>query len=214
MVQFVGFCAPQADDIMDAIVDMLSKLDEGELTLLVAEGNRQAFLELYDRYSSRVYGLALKMLGDPMSAEDVSQEAFMRLWKRAETYRPDKVAFSTWMLTVTRRIVIDRFRKHSRRPEISTSIDEHDWQEPPDPDSSSESNRWRTLHFMLMELPAEQREVVQLAYFYGLSQRQIAEHTDTPLGTVKTRARLGMDKLRDAWFEQTDQGEQRSRKGS
>ncbi len=196
---------------MTVIVDEQSKPDEGELTLLVAEGDRQAFLELYDRYASRVYGLALKMLGDPMRAEDISQEAFIRLWKRAETYRPEKGAFSTWILTITRRIVIDRFRKQSRRPEITTSIDKQNWHEPPDPDSGFESDRWQTLHFLLMELPAEQREVVQLAYFYGLSQRQIAEHTNTPLGTVKTRARLGMDKLRDAWFRKMDEAENRSK---
>lgn len=184
-----------------------SDLDEGELTPLVAQGDRQAFLELYDRYASRVYGLALKMLGDPMQAEDVSQDAFMRLWKRAGSYRPARGAFSTWMLTITRRIVIDRFRKQSRRPDIAVSIDEQHWREPPDPESSSEAERWKTLHFLLLELPVEQREVVQLAYYYGLSQRQIAEHTDTPLGTVKTRARLGMDKLREAWFKQEKRSE-------
>lgn len=190
---------------MGPIVVEHSKLDEGELTLLVAEGDRQAFLELYDRYASRVYGLALKMLGDAMQAEDVSQEAFMRLWDRAETFQPERGAFSTWILTITRRIVIDRFRKQSRRPEIAISLDEQHWHNPPDPVSTSESNRWKTLHFLLMELPDEQREVIQLAYFYGLSQRQIAAHTDTPLGTVKTRVRLGMDKLRDAWFKSIDE---------
>ncbi|MDF1499019.1 MAG: sigma-70 family RNA polymerase sigma factor [Anaerolineales bacterium] len=178
-----------------------SSFDEAELTLLVAEGDRQAFLTLYDRFASRVYGLALKMLGDPMLAEEVSQESFMRLWHRAETYRPDRGAFSTWILTITRRVVIDRLRKQSRQPEIAMSIDEHSWHEPPDPDSTSESNRWRTLRFLLDELPEEQREVVELAYFHGLSQRQIAEHTRAPLGTVKTRARLGLEKLRQAWFE-------------
>lgn len=192
------------EDIITATVKDYSKLDEGELTLLVAEGDRTAFLELYDRFAPRVYGLALKMLADPMRAEDISQEAFMRLWKRAETFRPDRGAFSTWILTITRRLVIDSFRKQSRRPDIAMSIDEKSWNEPAEPMGSSEHNRWRTMHFLLRELPEEQRQVVELAYFHGLSQRQIAEVTQAPLGTVKTRARLGLDKLREAWFENTE----------
>jgi RNA polymerase sigma-70 factor (ECF subfamily) len=198
-------------DIIITIVDQYSKLDESELTLKVAEGDRQAFLELYDRFSSRVYGLALKMLGDPMRAEDITQEAFIRLWKRAETFHPERGLFSTWILTITRRLVIDSLRHQSRRPDIAISIDEHSWHEPADPDSHSERDRWRALHFLLLELPEEQRQVIELAYFHGLSQRQISEVTQTPLGTVKTRARLGMDKLRKAWFETADPVEDRSK---
>lgn len=196
---------------MTAIVPDYMELDEGELTLLVAEGDRRAFLVLYDRYAHRVYGLAMKMLADPMRAEDVSQEAFLRLWNRAETYIPARGALSTWILTITRHIAIDHLRKLSRRPESTVSLDEHTWGEPIDPDTGSEQDRWRTLRFLLLELPEEQREVVELAYFYGLSQRQIAEHTSTPLGTVKTRARLGMDKLREAWRQAETQNEDRSK---
>lgn len=158
-------------------------------------------MALYDRYASRVYGLALKMLGDPMMAEDVSQDAFVRLWNRAETYRPERGAFSTWILTITRRIAIDRLRMLSRRPEIAYSIDERDWETPVAKGSMASSDRWRTLASLIEDIPSEQRIVIELAYFFGLSHRQIAEHTSVPLGTVKTRIRLGLEKLREAWFD-------------
>jgi RNA polymerase sigma-70 factor (ECF subfamily) len=135
----------------------------------------------------------------------------LRLWNRAGTYIPARGAFSTWILTITRRIAIDHLRKRSRRPDFTVSLDEHSWVEPVDPATGSEHDRWRTLRLLLLELPEEQREVVELAYFYGLSQRQIAEHTDTPLGTVKTRARLGMDKLREAWLQAETQNGDRSK---
>lgn len=167
----------------------------------VAERDRAAFLQLYDRYASRVYGLALRMLGDVMTAEEVSQDAFVRLWTRASTFNPRRGRLASWLLTITRRLALDRFRLEARRPAIdeSASLSEH-WYARIDPQSETEEARWSSLRFALMDLPDEQRAAIELAYYYGMSHRQIADELDIPLGTAKTRIRLGMQKLREAWL--------------
>ncbi len=175
--------------------------EDAELTLLVAEGDRQAFLSLYDRYAPRVYGLALRMVGDAMTAEEITQDAFMKLWTRAETYRPDRGDLIAWLLTITRRVALDRIRAEARRPSLEKSEEEETWHHIPDPESTSEEARWSTMRFLLDELPQEQRQAIELAYYHGLSQSQIAEVLEVPLGTVKTRVRLGMEKLRQSWHE-------------
>ena len=99
--------------------DAVSTPEQSEDPLLmkrVSDGDRRAFLTLYDRYSSKVYGLAIYMLGDEMTAEEVTQDAFLRLWTRAETYNPDRGKLSTWLLTITRRLAVDRIRLEARRP--------------------------------------------------------------------------------------------------
>ncbi|TFH37059.1 MAG: sigma-70 family RNA polymerase sigma factor [Anaerolineales bacterium] len=178
--------------------------EDAELTLRVAEGDRQAFLSLYDRYSARVYGLALRMIRDPMTAEEITQDTFLKLWTRAETYRPARGVFIAWLLTIARRAVLDRIRVEARRPVLESSEDEDSWVNLPDPDSTSEEARWSTMRFLLNELPEDQRQTIEFAYYYGLSQSQIAEALDIPLGTVKTRVRLGMDKLRTSWMKNGD----------
>jgi RNA polymerase sigma-70 factor (ECF subfamily) len=173
-----------------------------ELRLLlkrVSAGDRGAFLALYDRYASRVYGLALHMLRDKMSAEEVAQETFLKLWTRADSFHPDKGSFPIWLLTIARRTALDRIRLESRRPAIAEPPDEYgDWNHLPHPDSISEEARWGSVRLALEALPAEQQAVISLSFYFGLSQSQISEHLGIPLGTVKTRMRLGMEKLRDA----------------
>ena len=165
----------------------------------VASGDRTAFLTLYDRYAPRVYGLALHMLRDRMAAEEVAQESFLKLWTRADSFRPDKGSFLTWLLTITRRTALDRIRLEGRRPATAEPPAElQDWSHLPQPESTSEEARWGSVRFALDEIPVEQQLVISLSFYYGLSQSQISEHLDIPLGTVKTRMRLGMDKLRDA----------------
>ncbi len=185
------------------IIVEVSKEDQPQDTVLmsrVAEGNRRAFLALYDRYSAKVYGLALRVLGDPMTAEEVTQDAFLRLWTRAETYNPDRGKLSSWLLTITRRLAIDQFRLEARRPLAwNPSNPENAMEKVPDPASLSEESRWATLRFALDRLPAEQRSVIELSFYHGMSHSQIADYQSTPLGTVKTRVRLGMEKLRREW---------------
>ena len=168
----------------------------------VAEGDRKAFLALYDMYSPKVYGLALRVLGDQMTAEEVTQDTFVKMWTRASTYNPDRGRLSSWLLTIARRIAIDHFRLEARRPvPWNPSDPENALEKIPDPASQSDESRWATMKFALIKLPEEQRSVIELAFYQGMSHSQIAEYQSTPLGTVKTRLRLGMEKLRREWEE-------------
>jgi len=174
--------------------------EDAVLILKVAEGDREAFLALYDRYSAKVYGLALRVTGETMTAEEVTQDAFIRLWTRAATYNPDRGRLSSWLLTITRRLAIDHFRLEARRPQTwNPSNPENALEKVADPASQSEESRWATLKFALTKLPEEQRSVIELAFYHGMSHSQIAEYQAAPLGTVKTRLRLGMEKLRREW---------------
>lgn len=177
--------------------------DVSRLVELVAQGNQTSFLELYDLFADRVYGLAVYMLRDGMAAEEVTQETFLKLWTSADSFRPGRGRFSTWLLTIARRTAIDRIRRESRRPEIAEDLDvEADWtREFSNPASDSEEARWRALYFSLNELPPEQRRAVTLSYYHGLSHSEIAAYLEIPLGTAKTRIRLGLQKLRASWLE-------------
>lgn len=176
-------------------------LEDEELIQHIADGDHKAFLQVYDRFADQVYGLAMKMLGRKMKAEDVTQEAFIKLWEKAHTYDPQRGSLSTWLLTITRYTALDRIRREERSPDRGG----HDF----DPEETfpfaaySEAGdlaaRKDSLRFAVKDLPPEQARVIELAYFQGLSHSQIAEYEDIPLGTVKTRIRLGMDKLRSAW---------------
>lgn len=174
---------------------------DADLIHQVAQADHEAFLLLYDRFASRVYGLALRMMGNAMGAEDVAQEAFLKVWSRASTYRPDRGSLIAWILTITRRTALDRIRAEARR---SSPADPSDPEvvllELPDPSTSTSEARWRSLRLMMVDLPAEQRQVIDLAFYNGLSHSQIADYLSLPLGTVKTRLRLGMEKLRQAWL--------------
>ncbi len=177
--------------------------EDANLIREVVEGNHQAFLALYDRHSSKVYGLALRVVGDPMTAEEVAQDAFLRLWTRADTYNPDRGRLSSWLLTITRRLAIDHFRLEGRRPPAwNPSNPDNALEKIPDPASQSDESRWGSMKFALISLPQEQRSVIELAFYHGMSHSQIAEYQSTPLGTVKTRIRLGLEKLRREWEQE------------
>jgi RNA polymerase sigma-70 factor (ECF subfamily) len=192
----------------------LSALADPALVQQVAQGDRQAFLQLYDRHSARVYGLALRMLGDVPSAEEVTQDAFMKLWTRAQSYSAARGTLVAWLLTIARHSALDRIRLEARRPAFSgaLSIEREDGRPSlTAPESATEEARWRSLRFALAELPAEQRQVIELAYYHGVTHSQMAEMLALPLGTVKTRLRLGMERLREAWIEEKPAGQRSKR---
>jgi len=177
-------------------------IDESKLIAQVAQGNESAFLALYDRYVSRVHGLTLRILRDPMLAEEATQDTFLKLWSRARQYLAERGPFLPWLLTIARHVALDRLRLEARRPLPSDSNDpEEMWQQLPDLNSTAEETRWRSVYFAVQSLPNEQRHVIELAYYQGLSQSEIAEVLGWPLGTVKTRLRAAMEKLREAWNE-------------
>jgi RNA polymerase sigma-70 factor (ECF subfamily) len=178
-------------------------LDDPKLILQVARGDQRAFVALYERYSSRVFTLILHMVHDEMLAEEILQETFLRVWSRANQYIPERGSVLIWLLAIARRTALERLRFESHRPALA------DGDEPsllleslPEPETTSEEARWRSLHLAVQSLPEEQRKPIELAYYQGLSQSEIAEVLDLPLGTVKTRLRMGMMRLRQQWLNE------------
>jgi len=176
------------------------EIDDIQLVKRVAQGDEHAFLTLYDCYVNRVYGLTVRILGDPMLAEEATQDTFLKLWSRAHTYLAERGSLLLWLLTIARRTALDRLRLERRRPLLSDSEDPTEaLQTIPNGDSLPEENRWRSMHFAVQALSPEHRQVIELAYYQGLSQSEIAEVLGWPLGTVKTRLRAAMDHLRQDW---------------
>ena len=167
----------------------------------MVEADETALGALYDRWVRSLYSLVLHLLKDPDEAEDVVEETFWQAWRKAGSYEPSRGAVSTWLLTIGRRKALDRLRarKRSREDLIGTdrSFDDLPSSEP-DPSIDVEGAELReNVRLALNTLPSEQREVLELGYFNGLSQSEIADVTGQPLGTVKTRMRQGMLKLKE-----------------
>ena len=181
---------------------MVTNIDDIELVGRVVEGDESAFLALYDRYVGRVYGLTLHILGTPHLAEEATQDTFLKVWSRARQYLSERGSFLPWLLTIARRVALDRIRLEARRPSLTDSNDpEIIWQNLPDSDTVTEEARWRSMHFAVRSLHPDQRKVIELAYYQGMSQSDIAEVLNWPLGTVKTRIRAAMESLRKVWNE-------------
>lgn len=177
--------------------------DDVELVTRVANGEERAFLMLYDRYVGRVYGLMLRILSDPMLAEEATQDTFLKLWSRARLYLSERGSLLLWLLTIARRTALDRLRLEHRRPLLSDSNDPEDsWDLIPDVNTIPEESRWRSLYFAVQALQPEHRQVIELAYYQGMSQSEIAEVLGWPLGTVKTRLRAAMEHLREKWNQE------------
>lgn len=177
-------------------------LNESALIQRVAEGDQQAFLTLYDHYASRVHALTLRILGNEMMAEEVTQDTFLKFWSRARLYLAERGPFLVWLLTIARRTALDRLRMEARRPLLSDSKDpETIWPLLSNGSQDSEEARWQSLYFIVHDLPEDQRQVIELAYYQGMSQSEISEELGWPLGTVKTRMRAAMETLRRVWLK-------------
>ncbi len=180
----------------------MADLDDTELVAKVADGDERAFLALYDRYASRVHALTLRILGESMLAEEATQDTFLKLWSRARQYLAERGSLLVWLLTIARRTALDRLRLEDRRPTLSDSEDpEITWQSIASEDSLTSEARWRSMYFAVQSLPEEQRQVIELAYYQGMSQSEIAEVLGWPLGTVKSRMRSAMESLRHEWLK-------------
>jgi RNA polymerase sigma-70 factor (ECF subfamily) len=161
----------------------------------IKQRDARALGELYDRYATRVYSLALAIAQDEMSAQEIAQDVFLKVWSRPERYTFDDNRFGAWLLMIARHAAIDHLRREKRRLSDALSIDDGNFPELPDLDHDSNA-RWRELQSVMQALPHEQRLVIILAFYHGLSQSEISDQLGLPLGTVKTRLRLGMQKLR------------------
>jgi RNA polymerase sigma-70 factor, ECF subfamily len=181
-----------------------SGLDDEELMQRLAYRDLVAFRALYDRYGNLVYSAALRVVRDAQIAEDMVQEIFLRIWRKPESYVAQRGRFVTWLTSVTRNRAVDEVRSRGRRFRHETASPEEQERELPaseqdDPALTAElSDQRRLIVAALAQIPEEQREIIMLAYFGGLTQQEIAERLAQPLGTVKTRIRLGMHKLRAA----------------
>jgi RNA polymerase sigma-70 factor (ECF subfamily) len=197
---------PRITDVMGTVT---AEPSDESLVERLRDRDTDAFATLYDRHSRMAFGLAYRMLADPSSAEDVVQEAFLSLWRQAETFKPERSAARTWLLSIVHHRAIDRLRRVAGRelsdgalegmPErADESIDvEHEV------GVSLEAAQVRTA---LRTLPPEQQQAIELAYFGGLSHSEIARKLDVPIGTIKGRLRIGLQKMRSILGQANLQG--------
>jgi RNA polymerase sigma-70 factor (ECF subfamily) len=172
------------------------------LLALAAHEDEGALAELYDRYGRPAYGLALRIVRDPALAEDAVQEAFLTLWRTATSFRSDRAKPSTWILTLVHRRAVDVVRREERRRAAPLETSEEPEAYGPATDEEIElTDRRRIVQEALRQLPDDQREALELAYYGGLTQSELAERLSVPLGTIKSRMFTGLRRLRDLLAE-------------
>ena len=182
----------------------MSEADDIEETLLdrIAHGDEAALKAFYDRVAPFAYGLARRIAGDGMLAEDIAQEAFLRVWRGADRYDRARGAPRSWFLRVVRNLAIDHLRSRRARGRAEDRLEQQiadEGQTPDRPDElASAAERARRVHAALATLPQDLRRALEIAYFEGLSHSQIAAREGLPLGTVKTRIRNAVLRLRAA----------------
>jgi RNA polymerase sigma-70 factor (ECF subfamily) len=184
---------------------MLMAHTESELLQKIAQQDQQALLTLYQRYGNLVYSLSLRVLRQPAMAEEITQDVFLKLWRQPDRWDPSLGHFSSWLLTITRNAAIDRLRREGRQaPSGWAAADPADDLAADVESFAADQANWangQVLRRLLQRLPAEQRELIELAFYEGYTHSELAELLHLPLGTVKTRLRTGMQKLRALWEE-------------
>jgi len=169
-----------------------------ELVTRLAAGELEAVRALYERHGKLAYSLAVRILGDPGRAEDVVQDAFMRVWTHSSSFDANRGSLRTWLLTTVRNRAIDYLRGQSGQErselELFLNVPAHGYGSDPWREVSESLER-QAVREALNSLPPDQRQVVELAYFGGFTQREIAEIVQVPLGTIKGRTRLALEKL-------------------
>jgi RNA polymerase sigma-70 factor (ECF subfamily) len=174
----------------------LEHLSDEALVALVARSDDAALAELYDRLGRAAYGLALRVLRDPSLAQDAVQEAFLAAWRTAASYDARRAKAGTWLLTIVHRRAVDLVRRENRRRgapledapvPAGAATDEEAWVR----------ERRRQVQAALAQLPTDQREALELAYYGGFTQSELAERLGVPLGTIKSRMFAGLSRLRD-----------------
>ncbi len=201
----VALAAPRADRSMRK---HLAHLSDEALVALVARGDEPALAELYDRVGRVAYGLALRVVRDDRLAEDAVQEGFLAVWRTAAAFRAERAKASTWILTLVHRRAVDLVRREQRRRAdalddgVATAIASDE--AGPDEEVWLRFERER-VQAALRRLPDAQREAIELAYFGGYSQTELAERLGVPLGTIKSRMFAGLAKLREL-LDETAEG--------
>lgn len=169
-------------------------LTDGELLERIAGGDREAFDEIYRRYARAVLGLAIRRLGDRGRAEDATQETFTAVWKSAARYDPEKGSGAPWLYTIARNAIVDGHRRTPEPPSDAPDVPSDTAGPPEQAEAAWSAFR---VHRALETLPEHERRVIELSYWSGLSQSEISEFLNVPLGTVKTRARTALARMAD-----------------
>jgi RNA polymerase sigma factor (sigma-70 family) len=182
--------------ISDAVNRQLAHLSDEALVALAARSEQSALAELYDRYGRTAYGLALRVLRDQALAEDAVQEAFLTIWRTASKFVPERGKASTWILTLVHRRAVDTVRREQRRRADSLDLVAEPAVEGVEEDAWLRLQRERVQE-ALRRLPDAQREALELAYYGGFSQSELAERLGQPLGTIKSRMFTGLSRLRE-----------------
>ena len=182
-------------------------LSDEALVALVARGDEDALAELYDRVGRIAYGLALRVLRDERHAEDAVQEAFLQVWRSAATFRAERAKASTWILTLVHRRAVDLVRREERR-QVDPLTDDSAVGVAPE---GTEEAAWlrferERVQTALKQLPDVQREALELAYYGGFSQSELAERLGVPLGTIKSRMFAGLSRLHELLDDSTQEG--------
>jgi RNA polymerase sigma-70 factor, ECF subfamily len=174
-------------------------LADEDLLYFVGQGDSEAFTILYDRYGRAAFSLAYRVMGERQAAEDLVQDTFLKLWRSATSYRPERGSVRTWLLSIVRNRGIDQLRAHASRRRMQDRIEASAPRSQP---SEAFAETWRNsqrdrVRDALNTLPPEQLKVLELAYFSGYTHAQVSELLDVTLGTIKGRMRLGLKKMRD-----------------
>ena len=177
---------------------------EARLISRIADGDESAFATLYQRLSSSLYGMAYRMMNDAKEAEDVLQEGFTYIWRKAGTFDPSRSTPFAWAVMIVRNKAIDRLRVRQRSERLRESAEQSLVQERDESSAEEPALRERRaiVRSALQQIPQEQREALELAFFGGLTHEQIADRLTIPLGTIKARIRRGLLKLRDVLQEE------------
>jgi RNA polymerase sigma-70 factor (ECF subfamily) len=173
-----------------------SAQDDGALLALVRRGDESAMATLFDRYSKVVYSVALRVLRDPSSAEDVLQEVFMQIWRNPESFVATRGSLGGWLAVVSRNRSIDTLRRKRPSEPVDDMVMASNYNLADEAERNSLIEQARGV---IVQLPIEQRKTLEMAFFDGLTHSEIAEMTGDPLGTVKTRIRSGLTALRRAF---------------
>ncbi len=182
-------------------------LSDEALVALVARADEDALAELYDRVSRIAYGLALRVLRDERHAEDAVQEAFLQVWRSAASFRAERAKASTWILTLVHRRAVDLVRREERRQADPLTDDSAVGEAPDDTEEAAWLRFERErVQAALKQLPDVQREALELAYYGGFSQSELADRLGVPLGTIKSRMFAGLARLRELLDDSTHEG--------
>jgi RNA polymerase sigma-70 factor (ECF subfamily) len=177
-------------------------LSVGDIELMrrVAARDQQALRMLYEAYGQSVYSLAYRILRNSTLAEEVTQDTFLKVWQQTSSWDPEKGKLKSWLLKIAQFSAIDRLRKERRQPSLHPESIEETYEALLTSQTGLPWQEGSTLQLVVAQLPPEQAALIELAFFQGLSHSEIASATHLPLGTVKTRLRTGLHRLRELWL--------------